>query len=165
MKMESLHKLYVHQLKDIYSAESQMLQAIPKMAEAAKDDELTQAFHDHLKETKQHIERLQQIFKGLDFEPGGHKCKAMEGLIQEATDLVNEDIEPAVIDAGLIAAAQRIEHYEIASYGSARAYAEKLGFAEAADLLDKTLQEEGETDRQLSRLAERRINFLAMSLG
>ncbi|QDU93483.1 YciE/YciF ferroxidase family protein [Lignipirellula cremea] len=163
MNIESLRKLYIQELKDLYSAENQLLEALPKMAAAASDEELKQAFSDHLKETQSHVARLETIFSKLEFAPGGHKCKAMEGLVKEGEELLKSGMEDAVLDAALIAAAQRVEHYEMAGYGVVRAYAEKLGEQEAADMLDATLQEEGEADRHLSRLAERRINFLAMN--
>ncbi|NND97738.1 MAG: ferritin-like domain-containing protein [Pirellulaceae bacterium] len=163
MKLDSLKKLYVHELKDLYSAETQLLDALPKMAQAASDDNLKRAFNDHLEETRNHIQRLETVFASLEFHPGGHKCAAMEGLIEEASDLLKEDIEPEVLDAALIAASQRVEHYEMAGYGTARTYAEKLGDYKAADLLQSTLDEEGAADKKLSRLAERHINFEAMT--
>lgn len=163
MKLDSLKKLYVHELKDLYSAENQLLEALPKMAKAASDDQLQKAFEHHLKETRQHVTRLETVFQSLDFSPGGHKCAAMEGLIEEASDLLTENIEPEVLDAALIAAAQRVEHYEMAGYGTARTYAEKLGDYKSADLLQETLDEEGSADKKLSRLAERHINFEAMT--
>ncbi len=162
MKLDSLNKLYIHELKDLYSAETQLVEAIPKMQKAASNADLKQAFADHLAETKTHVARLESIFKELDFEPGGHKCAAMEGLIEEGEELINSDIDPQVLDAALIAAAQRIEHYEMAGYGTARTYAEKLGSQTAADTLQETLNEEGLADQKLTRLAERKINFLAL---
>jgi len=163
MNLDSLHKLYVMELKDLYSAESQLLDAIPKMQQAAENDELKTAFGDHLKETRTQLQRLETIFKDLDFEPRGHKCAAMEGLIKEADELINSEIDKHVIDAALVAAAQRVEHYEIAGYGTARAYAEKLGRAKDADLLQETLNEEGLANQALTRLAERSLNFIAMT--
>lgn len=163
MKLESLKKLFVHELKDLYSAETQLIDALPKMIEKANDDELKIAFDDHLKQTRQQITRLEQIFGSLDFQPGGHKCKGMEGLINEGEDLLSSDIAPEVMDAALIGAAQRIEHYEIAGYGTAHAFATKLGDHAAAELLQKTLDEEADTDEKLSRLAEKSINFKAMN--
>lgn len=162
MKLENLKKLYVHQLKDLYSAENQIIDAMPRMVEAAEDDDLKQAFKDHLKETKTQVKRLEKIFSKLDFGPRGEHCKGAEGLIEEAKDLLKSDIEQPVLDAGLIAAAQRIEHYEMAGYGCARAFAEKLGYQDAADLLQETLDEEAAADEKLTRLAERRLNFEAM---
>lgn len=161
MKLDSLEKLYVHELKDLHSAETQLLEAIPKMQEAASSKELKDAFAHHLNETKTHVSRLDSIFKALEFEPGGHRCSAMEGLIKEGESLIKSDISPKVLDAGLVAAAQRVEHYEIAGYGTARAYAEKLGHHEAADILQQTLNEEGLANQSLTRLAERSLNFLA----
>ena len=163
MKIDSLQKLFVQELKDLYSAENQLLEAIPKMAQAASDHKLKQAFHDHLQETKHHVARLEVIFKDTEFEPGGHKCEAMEGLINEGNSLIRSDIAANVLDAALVAAAQRIEHYEMAGYGTARAFAEKLGEHEAADLLQQTLNEEGHANQTLTRLAERSLNFVAMT--
>lgn len=162
MKLDSLKKLYVHELKDLYSAENQILDALPKMRDAAKDEELKKAFADHLEETRTHIQRLETIFEGLDYGPHGERCEGAAGLIKEAEGLLKADIEPAVLDAGIIGAAQRIEHYEMAGYGCARAYAEKLGEHDAADLLTKTLDEEASADEHLTRLAERSLNFEAM---
>lgn len=163
MNLDSLHKLYVKELKDLYSAERQLLDALPKMAQAANDKDLKAAFAGHLEETKTQIGRLETIFKGLDYAPGGHKCAAMEGLIEEADELIKADIDPNVIDAALVAAAQRVEHYEMAGYGTARAFAEKLGEKNAADLLQETLNEEGRANQKLTRLAERSLNFVAMT--
>lgn len=163
MKLDSLHKLYIHELKDLYSAESQLLEAIPKMEAAATDGSLKQAFKSHLEETKNHLTRLTGIFKRLEFEPGGHKCAAMEGLIKEGESLIKEEPPSKVLDAALVGAAQRVEHYEMAGYGTARAYAEKLGEHQAADELQQTLNEEGHANQRLTRLAERSLNFLAMT--
>jgi ferritin-like metal-binding protein YciE len=163
MNLDNLRKLYVHELKDLYSAEKQLLEALPKMERAASDEGLKKAFADHLEETKRHVRRLEKIFEGLEFEPGGQKCAGMEGLIEEGSDMIEEDAPEDVKDAGLIAAAQRVEHYEMAGYGVARTYAEKLGDYDAADLLQETLNEEGAADRKLSTLATRRINFEAMT--
>ncbi len=165
MKLDSLRKLYVLHLKDLYSAETQLLTALPNIAQACRDSQLRSAFESHLKETKTHVARLETIFATLEFEPGGHKCVAMEGLIREGEELLATECDPRVRDAALIGAAQRIEHYEIAGYGTARAYAEKLGEYKAADLLQQTLNEEGLCDLTLTRLAERSINFAAMQLG
>ncbi len=162
MKLDSLKKLYVHELKDLYSAETQLIEALPKMIDAASDKDLKGALESHLKETKTHVSRLESIFKDLDFEPGGHRCAAMEGLVKEGEGLINSDIESSVLDAALIAASQRIEHYEMAGYGTARTYAEKLGHQEASDTLQLTLNEEGHANQKLTRLAERKINFLAL---
>ncbi|MEO8496808.1 MAG: DUF892 family protein [Planctomycetota bacterium] len=125
----------VQELKDLHSAETQLVEALPKLEAAATDAGLKQAFASHLKETKTHVSRLESMFEKMDFKPGGHKCAAMEGLIKEGADLISSDVTPRVLDAALVAAAQRVEHYEIAGYGTARAYAEKLGDHEAADTL------------------------------
>ncbi len=161
MKLDSLEKLFVHELKDIHSAERQILDALPKMEAAATNTELKAAFKKHHGETQVHIDRLEKIFSQLDYEPGGHKCRAAEGLVLEANDMIHADAEDAVRDAGLIGAAQRVEHYEMAAYGTAAALAEKLGKQELADILRKTLEEEGKTDRDLTHLALRFVNFKA----
>lgn len=162
MNIENLRKLYVHELKDLYSAENQLVKALPKMERAASDKDLKKAFADHLKQTEKHIDRLDRIFAKLDYKPSGQKCAGMEGLLKEASDMMTEDAPPDVKDAGLIAAAQRVEHYEMAGYGVVRTYAEKLGDWGAADILQQTLNEEALTDQRLSRLATRKINFEAM---
>lgn len=162
MKLDSLEKLFVHELKDIHSAERQLLKALPVMADAANNSDLKAAFQKHLKETQGQVDRLDTIFAGLDFQPGGHKCAAMAGLIEEGEEMCKADADEHVRDAGLIACAQRVEHYEIAAYGTAVALAEKLGMQDAADLLRKSLEEEGKTDRDLTHLAERIINFEAL---
>jgi ferritin-like metal-binding protein YciE len=163
MKLDSLEKLYVHELKDLYSAEKQLLEALPMMEKSATDKELKAAIADHLKQTKGHVARLEKIFSGLDYEPGGHKCSGMEGLIKEGEHFLEGEVESNVLDAAIVAAAQRIEHYEIAAYGTARAYAEKLGRQKEADYLQETLNEEGLCNQALTRLAERRLNFVAMT--
>ncbi|GIW99357.1 MAG: hypothetical protein KatS3mg111_2690 [Pirellulaceae bacterium] len=163
LKIDSLEKLLIHELKDLYSAENQILEALPKMQKAATNAELQQAFADHLLETKDHVKRLEQILSQTEYEPGGHKCMGMAGLIKEGEDVLKGDIDPEVRDAAVVAAAQRIEHYEMAGYGTARAFAEKLGKKEWADLLQETLNEEGQANQTLTRLAERSLNFLAMS--
>lgn len=161
MKLDSLKKLFVHELKDLYSAETQIVDALPKMIENATDSELKTAFQDHLTQTRKQIERLEKIFSSYEFQPGGHKCKGMEGLIKEGEDLLKTDIDPEVRDAALISAAQRVEHYEMAGYGTARAFAQQLGDHQSAELLQQTLDEEANTDEKLSRLAEKSINFQA----
>lgn len=158
MAMESIQDLYLHELKDIYNAEKQILQALPKMAEKANHQELKQAFQDHQRVTEEQVRRLETIFSDLGQSPSGKKCKGMEGLIEEGREVLEEDADPDVRDAALIAAAQRVEHYEIAAYGTARTYAQQLGFSNHADLLQRTLDEEGETDRLLTQLAENRVN-------
>jgi ferritin-like metal-binding protein YciE len=155
MKLDSLKELYVDELKDLYSAENQLLKAIPKMAKAATSPALKKGFEKHLEETKGQVERLEQIFKALGESPKGKKCKAMEGLVEEGKEVMEEDAEPEVMDAALIAAAQRVEHYEIAGYGCVRTYAQLLGETQAAKLLQQTLDEEGKTDHALTKLAEK----------
>jgi ferritin-like metal-binding protein YciE len=154
MKIETLQELFVDELKDLYSAENQIIKALPKMIKNANSDELRSAFEEHLEQTKGQVERLDQIFGDLNATARGKKCKGMEGLIEEGKELMEEDVEPEVLDAGLIAAAQKVEHYEIAAYGTARTHAELLGMDEAVDLLQQTLDEEKETDRKLSSIAE-----------
>lgn len=163
MTLATLHDLYVDELKDLYNAENQVLKALPKMAKAASAPKLAAAFTGHLAETKIHIERLETIFKQLDTSPKGKKCKAMEGLLTEGQDLMAQDADPSVMDAALIAAAQRVEHYEMAGYGCVRTYARLLGEEQAADMLQKTLDEEGATDKKLTKLAESVINAEAVS--
>jgi ferritin-like metal-binding protein YciE len=161
MRLRTLHDLYVDELKDLYNAERQLLKALPKMAKAASAPKLAQAFTDHLEETKGQIERLDTIFKTLDASPKGKTCKAMEGLIEEGIELMEEDAEPTVMDAGLIAAAQRVEHYEMAGYGCVRTFARLLGYKEAAGLLQETLDEEGAADKKLTTLAQTVIDVEA----
>jgi ferritin-like metal-binding protein YciE len=159
MGMETLQDLYLHELKDIYNAEKQILQALPKMAESASHNELRQAFEEHARVTEEQVRRLETIFSDLGQNPTGKKCKGMEGLIEEGKEVLEEKkADPDVRDAALIAAAQRVEHYEIAAYGTARTYAQQLGFSNHADLLQQTLDEEGETDKLLTQLAENRVN-------
>src|SRR4051812_34705449 len=155
MKMESLQELYIEGLKDLYSAEKQLIKALPRMAKAASSDELREGFEEHLEETKVHVERLEEIFEELEASPRGKKCVGMEGLIEEAKELMEEDAEPEVLDAGLIAAAQHVEHYEIAGYGCVRTYAELLGESNFVNLLQKTLDEEKATDEKLNQLAQK----------
>jgi ferritin-like metal-binding protein YciE len=161
MKLKSLHDLYVDELKDLYSAENQLLKALPKMAKAASAEDLRSAFYDHLDETRGQVARLEQIFKKLDTSPKGKKCKAMEGLIEEGKEVLEEDANPEVKDAALIAAGQRVEHYEMAGYGCVRTFARLLGYDDAADLLQETLDEEGAADKKLTELAETVINVAA----
>lgn len=161
MSLSTLEDLWVHELKDLYNAENQLVKALPKMAKAASSEELQQAFRDHLEQTKVQVERLDDIFKQLGISPKGKRCQAMEGLLEEGKDTMAMDAEPHVLDAGLIAAAQRVEHYEIAGYGTARTFAQLLGHDEAAELLQKTLDEEKETDELLTELAVNTINVEA----
>ncbi len=162
MQIDSLQKLYVEELKDIYSAEKQILQALPKMAKKASNEQLRTAFQEHLEQTRGQVERLDRIFERLGKSPRGKKCKGMEGLIEEGKEVLEEDMEDEVRDAALIAAAQRVEHYEIAAYGTVRTYAELLGEKGDAKLLQQTLDEEGTTDKKLSQLAESTVNLEAL---
>jgi ferritin-like metal-binding protein YciE len=163
MELESLKDLFVEELKDIYNAENQLVKALPKMAKAANSPELKKAFETHLEETKGQIERLDQIFENLGEKSRGPKCKGMEGLIEEGKHIMEEDAEPEVTDAGLICAAQKVEHYEIAGYGCLKTWAETLDEKEIVKLLEKTLNEEKETDKKLTELAEETINIEAMA--
>jgi ferritin-like metal-binding protein YciE len=160
-KMGTLEDLYEDLLKDLYSAEKQLVKALPKMAKSAESEDLQRAFKDHLGKTEQHVQRLERIFSNLGGSPRGKKCVGMEGLIEEGNELMQEDVEPDVLDAGLIAAAQKVEHYEIASYGTARAWAEKMGHDDDARLLQQTLDEEAEANEKLTELAESHINMEA----
>jgi ferritin-like metal-binding protein YciE len=161
MEMESLTELYVEELKDLWSAEMQITKALPKMIKAATNLKLKRAFNTHLKQTERHVKRLERIFKELDESPRGKKCVGMEGLIKEGAALIKEKPEAEVLDAGLIAAAQHVEHYEIAGYGCVRTWARQLGEDRQADLLQETLDEEEQTDRLLTELAESEINIEA----
>ena len=158
MKLDTLQKLYTEELRDLYNAENQLLKALPKMAKAASSEELKDAFEKHLEQTKGHVERLEQVFKELDERPKGKICRAMKGLIQEGSEILEQDGDESVRDAGIIVAAQKVEHYEIAGYGSARTFAHLLGQNKAAELLQTTLDEESETNELLTRLAESIIN-------
>jgi ferritin-like metal-binding protein YciE len=160
MKVNRLKHLYVEELKDLYSAENQLVKALPKMAKAATSEELRAAFEGHLDQTKEHVVRLEKIFKALRESPNGKKCKGMEGLIKEGGELIEEDPAPEELDAGLISAAQRVEHYEIAGYGCVSAYAKLLGEDQAQSLLRQILEEEKETDKKLTQLSGR-INIEA----
>jgi ferritin-like metal-binding protein YciE len=151
---EGLKELYIDELKDLYSAETQLLKALPKMAKAASSDELRQGFEEHLEQTIGHVERLEKVFKTLSESPKGKTCKGMQGLIQEGAEVMDEDFEGSLMDAALIGAAQRVEHYEIAAYGTVCAFAKELGESDQAMLLNETLDEEKETDEKLTELAE-----------
>ena len=164
MELETLKDLYVHELKDLYSAENQLIKALPKMAKAATNRQLSAAFRQHLEQTKRHAKRLEQILKSQYESTRAPKCEGMEGLIAEGDKMAKEDGEDEVRDAGLIAAAQRVEHYEIAGYGCARTYAQLLGDKRGARLLESTLQEEGNTDKKLTKLARSVINLKAKKL-
>jgi ferritin-like metal-binding protein YciE len=158
MKIQSLQDLYVDELKDLYNAENQLIKALPKMAKAAKSDELQAAFEEHLKQTEQHAKRIETIFEELEQQPKGKKCVGMEGLIEEGKEIMEEADGASVLDAGLIVAAQKVEHYEIAAYGSARAHAEQLGYVDAAEILQETLDEEVAADEKLTQIAESLVN-------
>jgi ferritin-like metal-binding protein YciE len=162
MKLESLKDLYLEQLKDLYSAETQIVDALPKMAEAANSADLKKGFNDHLRQTEEHVRRLERIFQDLQESPKGETCDGMKGLLKEGHAMTKMHGEPSVLDAGLIACAQRVEHYEIAAYGTVRTYAEMLGKSTHVSLLEKTLQEEEQTDEKLTQLAESHINQEAM---
>ena len=161
MKLNSLKNLYFHELKDLYSAEKQLTKALPKMAKAASNEQLRAGFEMHLEQTKEQINRLETILHSHDQTTRGPRCKAMEGLIAEGADLMEEEADPEVLDAALITAAQKVEHYEIAGYGSARTFAELLGDKEGAKLLQQTLEEESATDKKLTELATSAINLSA----
>lgn len=158
MPLQNLHDFYIETLKDLYSAEVQILDALPLMAAAAKHDELRAGFEQHLTETEGQVRRLQQIFDRLGEQPGDKTCKGMEGLLEEGQEVMKERADEDVLDAALIAAAQKVEHYEMAGYGCARTYAVMLGYAQDAELLQQTLDEEGATDRKLTMVAERAVN-------
>jgi ferritin-like metal-binding protein YciE len=165
MSLDSLEKLFLEELRDIYNAEKQLTRALPRMAKAAESPELQQAFTTHLKETEGQIQRLEKVFRELGQPVRGKKCKGMEGLIDEGKEKMEEEGEPQVFDAALIASAQKVEHYEIAAYGCLRTYAELLGYSQAADLLQQTLQEEEATDKKLTQLGESGINQAAVMAG
>ena len=154
-KTSTLEDLYVDELRDLYSAENQLVKALPKMAKAASSEDLKAGFEEHLEQTEGHVERLEKIFEALDKSPKGKKCKAMEGLVEEGSEVIEEEMTPEVKDAALIAAGQRVEHYEMAGYGTVRTYAELLGYSDAAELLQSTLDEEGNTNKKLTKLAKK----------
>lgn len=161
MEMETLKDLYVEELKDLYSAENQIIKALPKMIKAASHDDLKQAFTTHLRETEIHAQRIEQVCDELGVSPKGKKCVGMEGLLKEGSELIKEKPEPDVLDAGLIAAAQHVEHYEMAGYGCCRTYARQLGYESQAEMLQATLDEEGNADKILTSIAESSINIEA----
>lgn len=153
-KITTLEEAFVEQLRDLYNAETQLIKALPKMAKAATNPELKKGFEDHLEQTREHASRLEEIFEELDERPTGKKCAAMAGLIEEGSQTIHENASPAVKDALLIAAAQRVEHYEIAGYGTVKTFARLLCHENAAKLLEETLQEEADTDEKLTQAAE-----------
>jgi ferritin-like metal-binding protein YciE len=157
-----LEELLIDELKDLYNAENQIIKALPRMAKATSSPDLRRAFERHLEETRRQVERLDQIGEELEVKLTGKKCHGMEGLIEEGKEIMSEDLEAPALDAGLIGAAQKVEHYEIAAYGTARAHAEMLGYTKIARLLQQTLNEEGATDKKLTQLAESVVNVEAV---
>src|SRR6476660_521313 len=162
MNLETLKELYVNELRDLYNAENQLVKALPKMAKGASSPELKDAFDQHLEQTKGHVERLEQLFEQLGDNPKGKTCHAMKGLIEEGSEILEEEGEDSVLDAGIIVAAQKVEHYEMAGYGSVRAFAQLLGQEEAAQLLQTTLDEESKANELLNQLAETTVNAEAV---
>jgi ferritin-like metal-binding protein YciE len=162
MKIETMEDLFLEQVEDLYDAEKRLVKALPKMADASTSQSLRQAFESHLIETESHVSRLETIFRALGQDPQSHTCDAMKGLISEGEDTISDIDESPLRDAGLIAAANRVEHYEIAAYGSARTFADILGLSEAASLLEQTLQEEKKADQKLTQLAESMVNDEAL---
>jgi len=158
MSLDSLQDLYIEHIQDLYSAEQQIIEALPKMIDKASNQQLKDGFSRHLEQTREHARRLEGIGRRAGQDIDGKTCKGMEGVIKEGAEVLKEDGDPNVIDAALISAAQRVEHYEMAGYGCARAYAEALGLEDDADALQQTLDEEGETDEKLTQLAESIIN-------
>ncbi len=154
MKKDSLQELYIDELRDLYNAETQLVKALPKMAKAASNDQLRKAFEEHLGQTEEHVSRLEQIFEQLEQKPSGKKCLGMEGLVKEGSETMKEDYAEAVMDAAIIGAAQRVEHYEMAGYGTVRALAELLGETDHASLLEQTLEEEKQADQKLNQLSQ-----------
>ncbi len=163
MEMDNLRELLVDELKDIYNAEQQLTKALPRMSKKASHPQLKDAFDTHLRETEGHVDRLEQVFEALGEKAKGKTCAAMKGILEEGKEIMGEDMEDDVMDAALIAAAQKVEHYEIASYGTVRAWAQLLGEREAVKLLQQTLDEEGKTDKLLTKLAESTINVEAQA--
>lgn len=164
MPMTSLEELLGEELKDLYSAENQLVKALPKMAKAAQTGELRQAFEMHLKETEKHVQRIEKACDKLGVKPRGKKCVGMEGLVEEGKEIMGEEAEPAVMDAGLIAAAQKVEHYEMAGYGTVVAHAQQIGQNEVASLLQQTLDEEKAADAKLTQIAESMVNQQASTM-
>jgi ferritin-like metal-binding protein YciE len=162
MELETLQDLYIHELKDLYSAEKQILKALPKMIKAASNPKLRDGFQEHLKQTEEHASRLEELLSLHKQSTRGPKCKGMEGVLAEGAEMIDEEADVEVKDAGLISAAQRVEHYEIAGYGTARTYAKLLGDDQGEGLLQATLNEESETDKKLTKLATSAINIAAL---
>jgi len=162
MAVQSLKELFLEDLKDLYNAENQILKALPKMVKNASSPELRRAFEQHLKQTETHVQRLERVFATLDEKAKGKTCKGMQGLIEEGKEITGDDVEEHVLDAALIAAAQKVEHYEMAAYGTLRTWAETIGNQQAAKLLQQTLDEEEATDEKLTQLAEQLVNVEAV---
>jgi len=158
MNLDTLKELYVQELRDLYNAENQLVKALPKMAKGASSDELKEAFETHLEQTKGHVQRLEQVFKELGEKTKGKTCQAMKGLIEEGSEVLEADGDDSVLDAAIIVAAQKVEHYEIASYGSVRTFAQLLGQDKSAELLQQTLDEESQANELLNKLAEDIVN-------
>ena len=158
MNVDSMKELFIHELKDLHDAESQILKALPKMAEKASHGDLKSAFEEHERQTQEHVRRLEQVLDGLGEKPGGVKCKGIRGIISEGEESIKETDDEDVRDAAMIAAAQRVEHYEMAGYGTARTFARMLGNESAARVLQQTLDEEGATDKKLTQIAESHVN-------
>ena len=165
MKLDTLEQLYINELRDLYSAENQLLKALPKMAKGASSPELKDAFEKHFEQTTGHVARLEQLFEQLDESPKGKTCHGMKGLIEEGSEILKEDGEDSVLDAGIIVAAQKVEHYEIATYGGLTQLAKTMGLMEIANLLGQTLEEEKEADEGLTSIAENNINLQAEEEG
>ena len=161
MELTTLKDLYIHELKDLYSAEKQIIKALPKMVKAASNEQLAAGFQEHLEQTKEQAVRLEKILEKLGQTTRGPKCKGMEGVLAEGAEMIEEEADDEIRDAGLIAAAQRVEHYEMAGYGCARTYAELVGDTEGAKLLQETFTEESDTDKKLTKLAKSVINVAA----
>ena len=165
MSLDSLEKLFLEELKDVYNAEKQLVRALPRMAKAAESPELQQAFTKHLKETEGQVKRLERVFQELGQSARGKTCKGMQGIVEEGKEVMEKEGEGPVIDAALIASAQKVEHYEIAAYGCLRTYAQLLGLEQAVQLLQETLEEEEATDKILTQLGESGINEAAAAVG
>lgn len=165
MKLQTMEQLFVHELQDLHNAEKQLTKALPKMADSASHQSLKTIFSEHLKETEQHLQRLEDALSELGHKPTGKVCEAMRGIIEEGKEVLDADAQPDVHDAALIGAAQRAEHYEIAGYGTAVTYAKRLGHTKIAEILSQTLQEEHEADQKLTRVAEGEINIEAVQAG
>jgi ferritin-like metal-binding protein YciE len=165
MSLDSLETLFIEELRDIYNGEKQLLKALPRMAKAAESPQLQQAFTKHLKETEGQVQRLERIFRDLGQAVRGKQCKGIAGLVEEGKDIMEKEGESSVLDAALIAAGQKVEHYEIATYGCLRTYAQLLGHAEASKLLEQTLAEEEAADKKLTELGEGGINEAAVAAG